>query len=86
LVEPGANVLGRELGELLRAEAGDQVAVDDGAVSGVRVLAEVVDGDVLQPVRQVRGHAALGGRDGEAAVAGGDLLGELGWASLRVVP
>lgn len=42
------------------------------------VLAEVVDGDVLQPLRQVHGHAALRGRDGKAAVAVGDLLGELG--------
>jgi len=41
-------------------------------------FAEVVEGDVLQPVRQVRGHAARRGGDGDAAVAGGDLLGELG--------
>ncbi len=78
LVEPGADILGGELGELLLAEAGAEVAVDAGGVAGVGVLAEVVDGDVLQPVRQVRGHAALRGGDGEAAVAGGDLLRELG--------
>jgi hypothetical protein len=44
----------------------------------VGVLAEVVDGNGLQPVRQVCGQAALSGRDGEAEVAVGDLLGELG--------
>jgi hypothetical protein len=37
-----------------------------------------VDSGVLQPVRQVRGNAALRGGHGEAAVAGGDLLVELG--------
>lgn len=42
------------------------------------VLAELVDGDSVEPVRQVRGHAALRGRDREPAVAGGDLLRELG--------
>ncbi len=78
LVESGADVLGGELGELLLAEAGDEVPVDAGGIAGVGVLAEVVDGDVFQPVRQVRGHAALRGGSGEAAVAGGDLLGELG--------
>lgn len=39
LVEPGADVLGGELGELLPAQAGDQVPVDAGGVSGVGVLA-----------------------------------------------
>ncbi|WP_256098003.1 winged helix-turn-helix domain-containing protein [Streptomyces sp. MnatMP-M17] len=38
-----------------------------------------MDGDVLKPVRQVRGQAALCGWNRESAVAGGDLLGELGW-------
>jgi len=78
LVEPGSDVLGGEFGELFPSEAGDEVPVDAGGVAGVGVLAEVVDGDVVQPVRQVRIHTALGGEDGEAAVAGGDLLGELG--------
>jgi hypothetical protein len=78
LVEPGADVLGGELGELLPSEAGDEVEPGDGGVAGVGVLAEVVDSDVLQPVRQVCGQAALRGRDGESAVAGSDLLGELG--------
>lgn len=49
-----------------------------GGVAGVGGLAEVVDGDVLQPVRQECREAALGGDDGDAAVAGGGLLGELG--------
>ncbi|GGT26481.1 hypothetical protein GCM10010222_80360 [Streptomyces tanashiensis] len=35
LVEPGADVLGRELRELLLAQAGDEVAVDAGGVAGV---------------------------------------------------
>jgi hypothetical protein len=46
-------------------------------VAGVGGLAELVDGDVLQPVPQVGGQAALGSDDGDAAVAGGGLLGEL---------
>lgn len=78
LVEPRADVLGGELGELLLAQAGDEVEAGDGGVAGVGVLAELVDGDVLQPVRQVRAEAALRGRREEAAVTGGDLLGEFG--------
>ncbi|GAB2952062.1 hypothetical protein GCM10027028_62940 [Streptomyces sundarbansensis] len=42
LVEPGADVLGGELGELLLAQAGDEVAIDAGGVAGVGVLAQVV--------------------------------------------
>nr|WP_052681986.1 hypothetical protein [Saccharothrix sp. ST-888] len=77
LVEPGADVLGGEFGELLPPEAGYEVEPDAGGVAGVGVLAEAVDGDGLKPVRQVYAEAALGGRGGDAAVAGGDLLGEL---------
>jgi hypothetical protein len=51
LVEPGSDVLGGELGELLPSEAGDEVEPGDGGVAGVGVLAEPVDGDALQPVR-----------------------------------
>jgi hypothetical protein len=86
LVEPGADVLGGDFGELLLAKAGDEVPVDAGGVAGVGVLAKLVDGDGLQPVRQVRAEAALCGGYGESAVAVGDLLGELARASLRVVP
>lgn len=57
LVESGACGLGGELGELLLAQSEDEVEPGDGGVAGVGVLAEVVDGDVLQPVRQVGGHA-----------------------------
>lgn len=48
-----------------------------GGVAGAGGLAEPVHGDVLQPVRQVPGHAAPCGGDGQTAVAGGDLVGEL---------
>jgi hypothetical protein len=78
LVELGADVLGGELGELLLAQAGEDVQPDDGGVAGVGVLAELVDGGSVEPVRQVRGHAALCGRGWDSAVAGGALLGELG--------
>lgn len=78
LVQPAAYVLGGELGELLLAQARDEVLVDAGGVSGVGILAELVDGDGLQPVRRVRADAALRGGNGDSAVAGGDLLGELG--------
>jgi hypothetical protein len=78
LVKPGEDVLGGEFGELLPTEAGDEVEPGDGGVAGVGVLAEPVDGDALQPVGEERGDAALRGGDEEAAVAGGDLLGELG--------
>jgi hypothetical protein len=57
-IEPCADVLGGELGELLPAEAGNEVLLDDGGVAGVDGLSELVDGDVLQPVRQLRGEAA----------------------------
>ena len=77
LVEPGADVLGGELRELLPTEAGDEVEPGDGGVAGVRVLAELVDGDSVEPVRQIRSHAALRRRDGDTTVAGGDLLREL---------
>jgi hypothetical protein len=77
-VQPGADVLGGELGELLPAQARYQVLVHDGGVAGVGGLAELVDGDVLQPVRQEGGEAALRGDDGDTAVAGRDLLGQLG--------
>ncbi|MFK4595506.1 hypothetical protein RKD30_002173 [Streptomyces pristinaespiralis] len=42
------------------------------------VLAKPVDGDVLQPVRQVSGQAALRRGHGQAKVAGGDLLSQRG--------
>jgi hypothetical protein len=41
-VQPGADVLRRKFGELLLAEAGDEVAVGAGGVAGVGVLAELV--------------------------------------------
>lgn len=50
---------------------------DAGGVAGVGVLAEPVDGDAAQPVGEVVAEGAVGGGDGEAAVAVGDLLGEL---------
>ena len=46
------------LGELLPTEAGDEVEPGDGGVAGVGVLAELVYGDSVEPVRQVRGQAA----------------------------
>jgi hypothetical protein len=45
LVEPGADVFGSELGELLLAEAGDAGAVVAGGESGVGVPAEGVDAE-----------------------------------------
>lgn len=65
LVEPGADVVGGELGELLFAQAGTEVPVDARGVAGVGVLVELVDGDGLQPLGQVGSDAALrGGRGG----------------------
>jgi hypothetical protein len=52
-VEKGADVAGGEPGELLGAEAGDEVEADAGGVSGVSVLPYLVDGDAVEPVRQV---------------------------------
>jgi hypothetical protein len=78
LVEPGPDIFGREFGELLPAKARYQVLVDDGGVPGVGGLAKLVDADVLQPVRQEGSEAALRGDGGETAVAGRDLLGQLG--------
>jgi hypothetical protein len=46
-VQPGADVLGGELRELLAAQPGDEVVVHDGGVPGVGGLAELVDGDVV---------------------------------------
>ncbi|GFN06606.1 hypothetical protein Smic_51620 [Streptomyces microflavus] len=51
---------------------------DAGGVAGVGVLPHLVDGDAVQPVLQVRADGDVGCRDGQAEVAGGDLLGELG--------
>ncbi|GHE83685.1 hypothetical protein GCM10018772_02710 [Streptomyces fumanus] len=75
LVEPGADVLGGELGQLLLAEAGDEVPIDAGGVAGVGVLAESVDGDAAEPVGEVVADGAVGGGDRETAVAVGDFLG-----------
>lgn len=66
------------LASFFGSEAGDEEVVDAGGVAGVGGFAEVVDGDGVEPVREVRGDAALGGGDGDAAVAGGDLVGEFG--------
>lgn len=86
LVALGADALGGEPGELLLAEAGDKVPVHAGGVAGVGVLTEMMDVDVLQPVRQVRGHAARRGGNREAAFAISDLLGELRRGVFAVVP
>ncbi len=87
LVEPGADVLGGELGELLLAQAGDEVAVDAGGVAGVGVLAEVVDGDVLQPVR-LRYAATLPAAEGTGTprLLAAIFSVSLARASLRVEP
>ena len=77
-VEEGADVASGEPGEPLGAEAGVEVEADGGGVAGVGVLPQVVDGDAVQPVREVGAHGAVRRCDGQAAVAGGDLLGELG--------
>jgi hypothetical protein len=58
-VEPGADVLGGELGEPLPTQARYQVLLGDGGVASVGGLAEVVDGDVVQPVRQEGCEAVL---------------------------
>jgi hypothetical protein len=63
--------------EFLGAETGVEVEADGGGVAGVGVFPQVVNGDAVQPVREIGAHGAVGRRDGEAAVAGGDLLGEL---------
>ena len=86
LVEPGADVLGGELGELLLAEAGEEVDADDGGVAGVGVLAEPVDGDGLQPVGEERGEAALGGGAGMPRLLVAIFSVSWARASLRVVP
>jgi len=79
VVEPRADVLGGELGELLLAQAGDEVEADAGGVAGVGVLSEPVDGDGLQPVGEERTKGALRRGGGDAAVAGGvDSVGDLG--------
>ncbi|MEU9841543.1 hypothetical protein AB0C69_20210 [Actinomadura sp. NPDC048032] len=53
------------------------VEADAGGVSDVGVLPKPVDSDAVQPVSQVVADGAVGGGDGEAAVAVGDLFGEL---------
>jgi hypothetical protein len=75
-VEEGAHVAGGEAGELFRSEAGGEVESDAGGVSGVRGLADAVDGDGVEPVREMGGPRGVGGGVGDAAVAVGDLLGE----------
>lgn len=77
LVEPGADVPGSELGDLLAAEAGYDVEADAGVIAGVGGLPEPVDDDAAQPVRQVGTKGAVGSGDGSALVAGGDAFGEL---------
>jgi hypothetical protein len=86
LVESGADILGGELGELLPSETGDEVETDAGGVAGVGVLAEPVDGDGLEPVRQVCGYAALRGRCRDALVLEAIFSVSLANASFRVVP
>ncbi|GAA4976281.1 hypothetical protein GCM10023257_11600 [Streptomyces hyderabadensis] len=78
-------VLGREPRELLLAEAWDEMEADAGRIACVGVLAELVDGDAVELVREVVADGAVGCRGGEAAVAVGDLLGELGQGFLAGV-
>lgn len=75
-VEKGAYVACGQPRDLLGAEAGDEVEVYAGGVAGVGVLAEPVDGGVVQPVGEVVVKRAVGGGDVQASVAVGDLLGK----------
>jgi hypothetical protein len=74
LVEPEADVLGGEPVELLGAECGDQVEPYAGAVAGQGGGADSMDGDVVQPMREVVGYGRVLGGPGSVLPVFVDLL------------
>lgn len=71
-VEPGTDVLGRELVELLGSEGRDDVHVDGLPVVGEGVGTHPVRGDVPDPVFEVGGEGALVGHCAGSVLVLGD--------------